>query len=447
MSKTNGTESNTTKAVADKPDRDLSNRGLRENVPKPNIVRIEVLDGNARERYLGAIQSSLDRTVKQKVYQQFVSPDNSLFYGFLKNSGSQSVGISCAWTNGGGTGGILGDVKGIINKASSGTGVAATVANIADKAIDAGSKLESAAKALGGFDSTLTGSSSLKTLNGVTMGDGMEVDCGWYLPEQLTLASSSLKILARMVYPKQVADKAFQQFVGDAAVGIISETEKAIEENPGLTTVVGAAGTTALIAGTITNPAATLTALATGAAATAAAKAAAPPGVNSSYGNLDGIKGLGFDVGAGAANIATTFNSLVGRNLTLDPLPVRVSIGHYIDIEPMVITSMNVTFSRAQWIAPSGRHLPIFCDVNIKFSSWLTPAPKLEFMQLLGTEMFGLDPHQKDAIAKMDAQQRKEFQDAKNNASEPPSEYIVTPDEANSIGNNARQRLTAGGPF
>jgi hypothetical protein len=428
----NGSETNNKKAVADKPERDLEYRGLRANVPKPNIVRIEILDGNARERYLGKIQTTLDRSVKQQVYQKFSSPSDSLFYGFLKNSGKQSVGINAKWMDTGGTGGILGDIKGVIGEASSGSTAGGLVSSIADKAISAGEKLDSAAKALGGFDSKLTGSSSLKRLEGIDMGD-MSVDCGWYLPEQLTLASSSLRILARMIYPKQVDDRAFQQFVGDGVLGTINATAKALEENPGVATAAGIAA----VAGTVANPVAAIATVATGAVATATAYAAAPAGVNSTHENLSSVETGIFKVGAGAANIATTINSLVGRNLTLDPLPVRVSIGHYIDVEPMVITSIDVTFSREQWVAPNGRHLPIFCDVTIKFSAWLNPAPKLEFMQLLGTEMFGLDPHQKDAIAQMDARHKKNLADEKARVEAEASKKVnPTPDSTNANSNN-----------
>jgi len=80
---------------------------------------------------------------------------------------------------------------------------------------------------------------------------------------------------------------------------------------------------------------------------------------------------------------------IFGKNLTFDPLPVRVSVGQYVDIEPLVITEARTEFSSETFISSNGRHLPIFCTVTIDFDFWMMPAPNAEFLSILGEEMFG----------------------------------------------------------
>lgn len=355
---------------SDAPERNLEARGLRTKVPKPNILRIEVLDGKARERYLGSLQKFADREIKQTLYDNFVPATETVFYGFIKNQGNQGVSVTTRWGGEGGTGGLLGDIRASIDKAASGGSFLGNVAGVASNAINAGENIENAVKAVTGLDANLTGSASLKRVSGVEVGS-FEVSCGWYLPEQLNLAIASLRILTRMAYPRQIADQAIEKFIGDAARATVNKAEQEIDK---------------FFTGANNVP--------------PSQTDATQENLEATEGGIAGVVGGLAEAGVGAYN---AFNSIVGRNLTLDPLPVRVSIGQYIDIEPMVITDIKIEFSKEQWVAPNKRHLPIFCEVSISVSSWLNPAPELEFMQLLGTEMFGLDAHQKAIINQLNA--------------------------------------------
>ena len=71
--------------------RNLAARKLRTVVPKPNIVRIEALDGDARSRYLGGISRWADRQIRNKVYDTVKKAEDSVFYGFIKNGGTQFI--------------------------------------------------------------------------------------------------------------------------------------------------------------------------------------------------------------------------------------------------------------------------------------------------------------------------------------------------------------------
>jgi len=349
-----------------KSERDLASRGLRVKAPKPNIIRIEVLDGTARERYLGGLQRLADSTIKKTVYQRIVPVTDTVFYGFVKNQGEQPISLNTQWADTGGSGGLMGGAKALIDKAATGSGAFGSVAKVVSGGIKAAEGIEAMAKTITGIDATLTGSSSLKQVQSVGI-SGFTVNCGWYLPEQLNLGMSSLKILIRMAYPRQIADRVFQSFfdsVSDGA-GDITNVVGEFAERAGA--VIGADNATV-------------------------------------QKGTDATRGLSEYVAGGEAY--TDFNSIVGRNLTLDPLPVRVSMGHYLDIEPMVITNVNISFSKEQWVAPNGRHLPIFLNVDISFDMWMSPAPRLEFMQFLGNEMFGTDSYQSGIINNLEAKDK-----------------------------------------
>ena len=51
---------------------------------------------------------------------------------------------------------------------------------------------------------------------------------------------------------------------------------------------------------------------------------------------------------------------------------------------------IDTKFSRETFISEdNGRHLPLYAHTTISFKYWLNPAPNLEFLSILGTELFG----------------------------------------------------------
>ena len=81
-------------------------------------------------------------------------------------------------------------------------------------------------------------------------------------------------------------------------------------------------------------------------------------------------------------------NKYFGGEITANPLPVRVSIGHYLDLEPMIITSLSITTSKEQFISRDGTHLPIFINADVGVAYWMQPGPTKDFLSILGNEMF-----------------------------------------------------------
>jgi hypothetical protein len=332
-----------TEQITDNPDipRSFETRNLSTGIPKPNIVRIEVLDGNARQRYLGTLQRFGDREIKQNLYDNIAGRGDSVFFGFLKHAANQSLNMTAKWNTTGGSGNILGGVKKF----------ASSVTGINEESM---TRATDVMQALTGISAQSTGSSSLKQFGEVDL-TSFTIECGWYLPEQFNLCVKSLKVLTRMVYPRQIDEKEFAKIFPELAVEGGKKVIRALKN---------ATDSSSSTAENIN------------------IKTHADPGV---------VEELSLDLLQLGTRGFNAINSLFGRNLTFDPLPVRLSVGQYMDIEPLVINGIKIGFSKETFVSDSGRHIPIMCDVSIGFDFWLKPAPKLEFMSLLGQEMFGTE--------------------------------------------------------
>ena len=310
-------------------------RGLQESIPKPNIVRIELLDGNSRGRYLGTLQKISDK-VRAPIYQKIANDKDGVFFGFLRNKTIQSYGLSSNWERKGTGGGILGTIKAQVDKAPKNSRIS--------KAIGAIDMVSDIARDLTGINAKFTGSSSMKRYTGSGLANGFSVDCGWYLPEQFLLCVRSLRILHKMIYPIKVNDAAIIQNITEAVKEYADKKTSKLKGNIVGDIVANLMNATTYIA-----------------------------------------KG---DAEAAIAAIVLV-NRFFGRELTFDPLPVRLCIGQYMDIEPLVMTNMKIDFSKETYINKEGRHVPLTCSVNIQFKFWMNPAPDLNFLSLLGHEMFG----------------------------------------------------------
>ena len=312
---------------------DGKGRGLQASIPKPNIVRIELLDGNARDRYLGHLQRGADGLLKKKIYQHIANNKDDVFFGFLRNIAKQSYGLSANWDKAATGGGVLGAAKALVDKTGKAIPILGAGINVVQGASDLVSELT-------GINAKVTGSSSLKRYNGGGLTNNFSVDCGWYLPEQSLLCIRSLRILHKMIYPIKVEDASLTE-------GLSALVGKKIEDLAALTGDGTIANTMNLAAKTVKS------------------------------------------IGPEAIQLLITANRFFGRELTFDPLPIRLCIGQYMDIEPLVITSMKFDFSKETYINKEGRHVPITCSVTIQFKFWMNPSPDLEFVSLLGHEMFG----------------------------------------------------------
>lgn len=316
-------------------------KSLSPDLPKPNILRVEVLDGNARQRYLAAVQRKGDN-IRRIAYQQATQPGERIFYGFLVSGGETGFNMNTQWNKDTGSGAILGELKGI-------AGVIPGVNTIVGGATEIIDRIGEIGGSLLGINQSSTGSGTVKDFAGVGLQD-YTIKCGWYLPEQYHLCVKSLKTIYRMAYPKQTDLSVIDDMIQKGAEYLQNKTfEKSDQSNS-------------------TEP--------------------------------QGLLDAGIDAAAEiikeSAKIVMQVQEAFGSNYTFNPLPVRVSVGQYMDIEPLVITNINTTFSKETFInysgSDKGRHLPITVTVDITFEYWLNPAPDLQFTSLLGQELFGTDP-------------------------------------------------------
>lgn len=95
----------------------------------------------------------------------------------------------------------------------------------------------------------------------------------------------------------------------------------------------------------------------------------------------------------GASALGSTILSYLGASegfaLTMDPLPVRLTVGHVLDMAPLVITSVKLSCSKEQFISPDGSHIPLFITATISFDTWLNPLPQHDFLEIMGDQVFG----------------------------------------------------------
>jgi len=324
-----------------------SDKSLSTKLPKPNILRIEVLDGNARQRYLGAVQRIGDN-IKTRTYQRMTQDGERVFFGFLTEGADSQFDLKVTWDDKSPDGVILGQLKSIAENVP---GIAGDVTQAITN-ITAG--IGNIAGSLTGINASTTGSGTIKNFSGVSLND-YSITCGWYLPEQYSLCIKSLKTLYRMAYPRQLSNFSAKQFINDFSTEFRNRDNQIFSGD-----ILGAVE-------------------------------------NFSNNTVSFVTDVANETGAPETlfEIYKQFREGLGGNFVFNPLPVRVSVAQHMDIEPLVITGVNTKFSKETFINYSGtsdqigRHLPIFVTTTISLKYWLNPAPKLEFTNILGQELFG----------------------------------------------------------
>jgi hypothetical protein len=332
-------------------DRDFFDRGLSPNLPRANILRIEVLDGIAREKFLAGIQRITDQTVRQPVYEKMAAKGDSVFYGFLSD-GSTAFTSTAIWNDTEASGAVLGGIKKLGEKLTKG----------ASSDILAG--IDSIDKFIGkltGINSSATGSGTIREFQSVGLSD-FSLKCSWYLPEQYALCTKSLKTLYRMAYPRKLAVQDVSESIQSIVQGVSEDKE--FNELSSIQLTSSENENTEV-------------------------QKPASAGDNNSESNF--LADLAVKGAGNAYESYMKLKSFFGANYTFNPLPVRVSVGHHMDIEPLVITSVATEFSEETFILPvSHRHIPIFATTTITFQYWLNPSPELQFVDLLGEPIYGV---------------------------------------------------------
>ena len=328
------------------------------NIPKPNILRIEVLSADARQAFLGGFHKILDK-VKYVIMKQLADGEGyKPFYGFISSSTLPNLSVTANYQKPDKTGfdqftSMIPFVGKPINDATK--GIRENVNSIITAA---------------GLDSTSTGSSTIQTFTGATIAEGFIIDCIWYMPEQEDLFRVSIKRLLQLAYVRNVT-----LTQGNIKATLTSAVSTA------LTQIVSVSAATI-------KDLKTDFAISTNESATTDDATATTPVINFP----DAVESMGSALATATSAVATVavdIDTFFGGNFTLAPLPVRVSVGHIYDLEPMVISNVTLQPSTETFQNSIGAHIPIFMSAKMQFKYWMNPGPNNKCISIIGDEMFG----------------------------------------------------------
>jgi len=381
----------------------VSARYHSRNLPNPNVIRIEVLSPSARAQYLNQSIYASMQTFQQALMESFLGdPDATKpFYGFFdpKTEGV-AFELTADWKRNKKHG--FGEIAESIKKFPV---VGGKVGGLVDAAQEMSKRADSLVKQAG-IDTTSTGACTMKDFDEAEFKFDKKITCRWYLPEQEKMARLSISRLLKL---------AFVRTMNLDGKDIVSELTKAasnLMSNPALDDVVDSVvNTVDGIKGTVKNS--TLGPLAstvgevanigggmvggmvdyvTKAAKIIADESGVSSAVNKVKEAMPDMSSLIKDVMKQAVNggidAAIKINTLFGGNLTINPFPVRLTMGHILDIEPVVIRSVEFKSSKEQFISEDGTHIPLYITAEIGFTMWMIPDPKKGFIRWMGDDVF-----------------------------------------------------------
>lgn len=401
-----------------------------EKLPNPNVIRIEVLSPSAKAAYLNGGLYAMTNRFQQALMESMLYDDATKpFYGFFdpEETAGVTFGVSASWEKGNhGFGEVAKVLKRVTSTVSSipvvgGVGkVAGRLIGAAEKIGEYSNKMANAA----GLTTDSTGACTMRDFKRATFDFNKTVKCKWYMPEQEYMARLSISRLLTLTFLRS-ANMDDKDVLGKLTSAISELTSSREWENTmssissigneiagmGKSIVkLGKSYATDVLGGGIVNGA---TDLANGAAewvgdfqnavsgtwglnekAETAKNALAPS---------EDTKSLAGDVMKqivnGGTDILMKVNSFFGGNITVNPFPVRVTIGHILDIEPVVIENVTFHTSKEQFISEDGTHIPLYITADIKFGMWMTPDPKKGFIRWMGDDVFNSGRYLRSAKA------------------------------------------------
>ena len=292
-----------------------------------------------------------------------------------------------------------------------------------------GSKIGKPMMELYGMDSTSTGASTLRTFSKASMSLNTTLHFTWYMPEQEDLFRLSIHRLLQLAYVrkaytdkkdffdnlKAATNSGMQQSfinaknmkdslkgVGEAwlAVGktVVNVGEANVMELPGLRNlaengngqardgVVDAAGTGVSIGNAVAQKLTDI-ANALGDVFDKNAQEMQDNGKFSDANKQNLVDGMN-EIISKVLDAYKEGSTFMGANFVLVPNPVRVTIGNVLDVEPMVITDVQIQPSEEMFINSIGASIPVTMTVTVTLSPWMTPGPNHDFIRLIGDKLF-----------------------------------------------------------
>lgn len=390
-----------------------------EKLPNPNVIRIEVLSPSAKAAYLNGGLYAMTNRFQQALMETMLYDDATKpFYGFFdpEETAGVTFGVSASWEKGNHGFGEVAKVLKDVTSAVSSIPVVGGVGKVAGRLIGAAEKIGKYSNKMAnaaGLNTESTGACTMRDFTRATFDFNKTVKCKWYMPEQEYMARLSISRLLTLTFLRS-ANMDDKDVFGKLTSAISELTSSQEWENTmssissigseivgiGKSVVkLGKSYATDVMDGGFVNGA---TDLANGAAewvgdfqnavsstwglnekAEAAKNALAPS---------EDTKSLAGDVMKqivnGGTDILMKVNSFFGGNITVNPFPVRVTIGHILDIEPVVIEKVTFHASKEQFISEDGTHIPLYITADIQFGMWMTPDPKKGFIRWMGDDVF-----------------------------------------------------------
>lgn len=355
------------------------------NLPNPNVIRIEVLSPSARAQYLNSGIYAMANRFQQALKESFIDGIQP-FYGFFDPEKTQGVEFSvhAKWDTNSNHG--FGEVAGIMKKvtgAFSKVPVVGSVGKLGTGVIQGAEVIDAVAKDMAniaGIDTNSTGACTMKDFGGSDFKFNKKVVCSWYLPEQENMARLSISRLIKLAYVRHM------NMDNKDVVGALTKAASEMMAGPewqSMTSTISQMGAEIMSAPVVGETLGDVGHMINGLRLTAEEN-----GILPSSDTTKVIVDVAKQIANGGIDAMVKLNSFFGGNLTMSPFPVRLTMGHILDIEPVVITDVQFSSSKEQFITEDGTHVPLWITATIGFEMWMIPDPKKGFIRWMGDDVF-----------------------------------------------------------
>lgn len=355
------------------------------NLPNPNVIRIEVLSPSARAQYLNSGIYAMANRFQQALKESFIDGIQP-FYGFFDPEKTQGVefAVHASWDKNSNHG--FGEVAGIMKKvtgAVSKVPVVGSVGKLGTGVIQGAEAIDAVAKDMAniaGIDTNSTGACTMKDFSGVDFRFNKKVVCSWYLPEQENMARLSISRLIKLAYVRRM------NMDNKDVVGALTKAVSEMMAGPewrSMTSTISQMGSEIMSAPVVGETLDDLGHMINGLRLTAKENGLLPSSDTTKV-----IADVAKQIANGGIDAMIKLNSFFGGNLTMNPFPVRLTMGHILDIEPVVITDVQFSSSKEQFITEDGTHVPLWITATIGFEMWMIPDPKKGFIRWMGDDVF-----------------------------------------------------------
>ena len=355
------------------------------NLPNPNVIRIEVLSPSARAQYLNSGIYAMANRFQQALKESFIDGIQP-FYGFFDPEKTQGIefAVHASWDKNSNHG--FGEVAGIMKKvtgAVSKVPVVGSVGKLGTGVIQGAEVIDAVAKDMAniaGIDTNSTGACTMKDFSGVDFKFSKKVVCSWYLPEQENMARLSISRLIKLAYVRHM------NMDNKDVVGALTKAASEMMAGPewrSMTSTISQMGSEIMSAPVVGETLGDLGHMINGLRLTAEENGLLPTSDTTKV-----IVDVAKQIANGGIDAMIKLNSFFGGNLTMNPFPVRLTMGHILDIEPVVITDVQFSSSKEQFITEDGTHVPLWITATIGFDMWMIPDPKKGFIRWMGDDVF-----------------------------------------------------------